>query len=55
MEQQVLNGYRSGQVSYTEVITAQTSALNARCALVQAIADRKTTAVALIQSLDGGW
>ena len=55
VEQQVLNRYRSGQVSYTEVITAQTTALNARRALVQASADRQTTAVALIQSLGGGW
>ena len=55
VEQQVLNRYRSGQISFTEVITAQTTALNARRALVQATADRQTTAVALIQSLGGGW
>ena len=55
VEQQVLNRYRSGQVSFTEVITAQATALNARRALVQAMADRQTTAVALIQSLGGGW
>ena len=55
VEQQVLNRYRSGQVSYLEVITAQTTALNARRALVQSTADRQTTAVALIQSLGGGW
>ena len=55
VEQQVLNRYRSGQVGFTEVITAQTTALNARRALVQALADRQTTAVALIQSLGGGW
>ena len=55
VEQQVLNRYRSGQVGYTEVITAQTTALSARRALVQAAADRQTTAVALIQSLGGGW
>ena len=55
VEQQVLNRYRSGQVSYTEVITAQTTALTARRALVQSTADRQTTAVALIQSLGGGW
>ena len=55
VEQQVLNRYRSGQISYTEVIAAQTTALNARRALVQSIADRQTTAVALIQSLGGGW
>ncbi len=55
VEQQVLNRYRSGQVSYTEVITAQTTALTARRALVQSTAERQTTAVALIQSLGGGW
>lgn len=55
VEQQVLNRYRSGQVSYTEVITAQTTALNARRALVQSTADRQTTAAALIQSLGGSW
>ena len=55
VEQQLLNRYRSGQVGYTEVITAQATALNARRALVQALADRQTTAVALIQSLGGGW
>ena len=55
VEQQVLNRYRSGQISYTEVITAQTTALSARRALVQSTADRQTTAVALIQSLGGGW
>ncbi|MDP3799201.1 MAG: efflux transporter outer membrane subunit [Polaromonas sp.] len=55
VEQQVFNRYRSGQVGYTEVITAQATALSARRALVQALADRQTTAVALIQSLGGGW
>lgn len=55
VEQQVLNRYRAGQVSYTEVITAQATALSARRALVQAMADRQITAVALIQSLGGGW
>ena len=55
VEQQVLNRYRSGQVSFTEVITAQATALTARRALVQAAADRQTTAVTLIQSLGGGW
>jgi NodT family efflux transporter outer membrane factor (OMF) lipoprotein len=55
VEQQTLNRYRSGQISFTEVIAAQTTALNARRALVQAMADRQTTAVALIQALGGGW
>ena len=55
VEQQALNRYRSGLVNYTDVITAQATALNARRALVQSMADRQTTAVALIQSLGGGW
>jgi len=42
-------------VIYTEVVTAQAAALSARRALVQSQADRQTTAVALIQSLGGGW
>ena len=54
-EAQFLNRYRAGQVSYTEVVTAQVSALNARRALAQAQADRQTAAVALIQALGGGW
>jgi NodT family efflux transporter outer membrane factor (OMF) lipoprotein len=55
VETQLLNRYKAGQVSYTEVVTAQATALSARRALVQAQADRQTTAVALIQSLGGGW
>ena len=55
VEQQVFNRYRSGQVGYSEVINAQATALNARRALAQSVADRQTTAVALIQSLGGGW
>ncbi len=55
VEQQVLNRYSAGQVSYTEVINAQATALNARRALVQLQSDRQTAAVALIQALGGGW
>ncbi|WP_395400258.1 efflux transporter outer membrane subunit [Pseudoduganella sp. UC29_106] len=55
VEQQLENRYRAGQVSYTEVVTAQVTALNARRALVQAQADQQTAAVALIQALGGGW
>ena len=55
VEQQVLNRYQAGQVSYTEVITAQATALNARRNLVQLQADRQTAAVALVQALGGGW
>jgi NodT family efflux transporter outer membrane factor (OMF) lipoprotein len=54
-EQQFLNRYRAGQAGYTEVVTAQAAALNARRALVQVQVDRQTAAVALIQALGGGW
>jgi NodT family efflux transporter outer membrane factor (OMF) lipoprotein len=55
VETQVLNRYKAGQVSYTEVITAQATALTASRALVQAQTDRQAAAVALIQALGGGW
>jgi outer membrane protein TolC len=55
VEQQVLNRYRAGQVSYTEVVTAQATALQARRTLAQLQADRQLVAVALIQALGGGW
>ncbi|WP_407070060.1 efflux transporter outer membrane subunit [Massilia sp. MP_M2] len=55
VEEQILNRYQAGQVSYTEVVQAQVTALNARRQLVQVQADRQTAAVALIQALGGGW
>ena len=55
VEQQILNRYRAGQVSYSEVVQAQATALNARRQLVQVQADRQAAAVALIQALGGGW
>jgi NodT family efflux transporter outer membrane factor (OMF) lipoprotein len=55
VEQQMLNRYRAGQVGYTDVVTAQVTALNARRALLQAQADRQSSAVALLQALGGGW
>jgi NodT family efflux transporter outer membrane factor (OMF) lipoprotein len=55
VEQQMLNRYKAGQVSYTEVVTAQATALSARRALVQVQADRQAAAVSLIQALGGGW
>jgi NodT family efflux transporter outer membrane factor (OMF) lipoprotein len=55
VEQQMLNQYKAGLVSYTNVVQAQVTALTARRALVQVQADRQTSTVALIQSLGGGW
>ncbi|MEJ7686759.1 MAG: efflux transporter outer membrane subunit, partial [Variovorax sp.] len=54
-EQQFLNRYREGQVGFTDVVTAQVSALNARRTLLRLQVDRQTAAVALIQALGGGW
>ena len=54
-EQQILNRYRAGQVSYTDVVTAQASALNARRTVLQLLVNRQTAAVSLIQGLGGGW
>lgn len=55
VEQQVMNRYQAGQVGFTEVITAQNTAQNARRNLVQLQADRRVAAVSLIQALGGGW
>ena len=55
VEAQLLNRYKAGQVSYTDVVTAQATALSSRRSLVQIQASRQATAVALIQSLGGGW
>lgn len=54
-EEQFLNRYRQGLVGYTEVVTAQASALNARRTLLQLQVARQNAAVALIQALGGGW
>ncbi len=54
-EQQLLNRYRAAQVNYTDVVTAQVAALNARRSLVQLQVNRQTSAIALIQALGGGW
>jgi len=55
VEQQMLNRYKQGLVAYTDVVTAQASALSARRALLQVSLQRQTTAVNLIAALGGGW
>jgi len=54
-QEQVLNRYRAGQVSFLEVVTAQTTALSARRALLQAQSNRQVAGVALIKAMGGGW
>lgn len=54
-ERTLRNQYRAGIVVYTNVVTAQATALNARRALIQAQLDRQMAYVALVQALGGGW
>jgi NodT family efflux transporter outer membrane factor (OMF) lipoprotein len=54
-EESVRNQYRAGIVVYTDVVTAQATALTARRALIQGQLDRQNAVVALIQALGGGW
>jgi NodT family efflux transporter outer membrane factor (OMF) lipoprotein len=54
-EQMLLNQYRAGQVAYTDVVSAQASALSARRDLASARVSRQTAAVALVQAIGGGW
>jgi NodT family efflux transporter outer membrane factor (OMF) lipoprotein len=49
------NQYVAGQIAYTDAITAQTTALTARRTEAQAIVDRQTSAITLIQAIGGAW
>ncbi len=54
-EKIVLNQYRAGQASATDVVTAENTALAARVSLVQVQQSRLTATVSLIEALGGGW
>ena len=54
-EQITLNQYVAGVVSYSDVILAQATALNARQASVTATLNRQTAAISLIQAIGGYW
>ena len=49
------NQYKAGQVGFTDVIVAETTALSARRAAIQAGYARQAAAAQLIQALGGGW
>ena len=53
--ERMMNSYQAGISAYTEVVTAQTSALSARRSLLQLQAQRQQTTINLIQALGGGW
>jgi len=54
-EQEIQNRYKAGLIAYTDVVTAQASALSARRALMQVSLERQTAAVNLVSALGGGW
>jgi len=54
-EQEMQNRYKAGLVAYTDVVTAQASALSARRALMQVSLNRQTAAVNMVAALGGGW
>jgi NodT family efflux transporter outer membrane factor (OMF) lipoprotein len=54
-EATLLNQYRAGITVYTNVVSAQATALAARRALIQGQLDRQNAAAALVQALGGGW
>jgi NodT family efflux transporter outer membrane factor (OMF) lipoprotein len=54
-EQEMQNRYQQGLVAYTDVVTAQVSALSARRALMQVSLSRQTAAINMVAALGGGW
>ena len=54
-EQIMANQYQQGLVAYTDVVTAQNSALTARRALLQISLNRQTAAIQMISEMGGGW
>ena len=53
--ERMMNSYQAGMSAYTDVVTAQASALTERRALLQLQLQRQQTAIGLIQALGGGW
>jgi NodT family efflux transporter outer membrane factor (OMF) lipoprotein len=54
-EQIMQNQYQQGLVAYTDVVTAQATALSARRALLQISLSRQTAAIQMIAEVGGGW
>ena len=54
-ERIIFNQYKAGTVAYTNVVVAQTAALNNAQAALAVRQSRLLAAVALIQALGGGW
>jgi len=54
-ERLTLNQYKAGTVTYSSVITAQTTRLASEQAALTVFVDRLTASVTLIEALGGGW
>jgi NodT family efflux transporter outer membrane factor (OMF) lipoprotein len=54
-ELEMQNRYKQGLVAYTDVVTAQASALSARRAFMQVSLNRQTAAIDMVSALGGGW
>ncbi|HXP95239.1 MAG TPA: efflux transporter outer membrane subunit [Telmatospirillum sp.] len=54
-ERLVFNQYRAGTVAYTNVVTAQATALSNKQTALTIAQNRLTASVSLIQALGGGW
>ncbi|HUB96950.1 MAG TPA: efflux transporter outer membrane subunit [Stellaceae bacterium] len=50
-----LNQYQAGTVSYTNVVVAQTTALNDELTVLGILENRLVASVALVQAVGGGW
>jgi len=55
VERLTQNQYLAGQIAYSDVIVAQATAFAARRDDVQAMVDRQTAAISLIQAIGGSW
>lgn len=49
------NQYVAGQIGFADAIVAQTTALSARTADVQAVVDRQSAVISLVQAIGGRW
>src|SRR5262249_30226804 len=54
-ERIITNQYKAGTVAYTNVVVAQTTALNNAITAANIRQNRLVASVALIQALGGGW
>ena len=54
-EQIARNQYLAGIIGYSDLIVVQTNSLAARSAAAQAITDRQSAAIALLQVIGGAW